>query len=196
MIDVKNKRCNSDWCNLIVTSNRNEGYCLFCFINTFPDKPTARNYKTKEAATVEFVKSKYPNFDWKYDKKIQDGCSKRRPDLLLDLGYQVIIVEVDENQHIDYDCSCENKRLMEISKDVDHRPVVFIRFNPDEYEVGDEKIKSCWSINGQGICTVKKSKQAEWDDRLQALQSQIEYWTIPEHVTDKTVEIIELFYDK
>ena len=31
------------------------------------------------------------------------------------------------------DCSCENKRIMEISQDLGHRPIVFIRFNPDEY---------------------------------------------------------------
>ena len=69
-----------------------------------------------------------------YDKKIQDGCSTRRPDLFLDLGYQIIIIEIDENQHIDYDCSCENKRIMELSQDVGHRPIVFIRFNPDDYK--------------------------------------------------------------
>jgi hypothetical protein len=61
----------------------------------------SRNYKTKEYAVVEFVKNKFPTFDRKTDKKISDGYSKRRPDLLLDLGYQVIIIEIDENQYID-----------------------------------------------------------------------------------------------
>ena len=51
--------------------------------------------------------------------------------MLLDLGYQVVVVEVDENAHVGY--SCENKRLMKLSKDVFHRPIVFIRFNPDAY---------------------------------------------------------------
>ena len=195
MIDIKHKRCNSGWC-LIKGNKKYEGYCLFCFINTFPDKPTARNYKTKEVATVDFVKQNYPKFDWTTDKKIQGGCSRRRPDMMLDLGHQVIIVEVDENQHINYDCSCENKRIMELSKDVDHRPVIFIRFNPDDYKVGDETIKSCWGVNKQGICTVKKSKKEEWEARLEALRAQIEYWSNPDNTTIKTVEVIELFYDK
>lgn len=78
---------------------------------TFPDKPVARNYKTKEFAVVEYIKNIFPDFTWIQDKKVQDGCSSKRPDLLLDLGYQVIIIEIDENQHTDYDCSCENKRL-------------------------------------------------------------------------------------
>ena len=33
---------------------------------------------------------------FQYDKRIKCGCSKRRPDLLLDLGTHVIIVEIDE----------------------------------------------------------------------------------------------------
>ena len=45
----------------------------------------------------------------------------------------IIIVEIDENAHINYDSSCENKRLMELSQDLGFRPIVFIRFNPDDY---------------------------------------------------------------
>jgi hypothetical protein len=129
------------------------------------------------------------------DKRIQDGCSRKRPDLLLDLGYQVIIVEVDENQHESYDCSCENKRLMLLSQDVGHRPMVFIRFNPDEYDTKDGKVTSCWTNNKLGVCTVKKSKEKEWYQRLEALKDQIEYWINPENKTEKTIEIVQLFYD-
>lgn len=69
-------------------------------------------------------------------KTINGACSKRRPDLFLDLGYQIIVTEIDEYQHLNtsYDSTCENKRIMEISQDVGHRSVVFIRFNPDEYK--------------------------------------------------------------
>jgi hypothetical protein len=86
-----------------------DGYCLFCYVNLFPDKELARNYKTKEKYIVDTILKIFPNFTWVWDKKIQDGCSKRRPDLLLDMGFHIIIVEIDENAHIDYDCSCENK---------------------------------------------------------------------------------------
>ena len=91
---------------------------MFCFIHTFPDRPIAKNYKTRESATIKYLMKEFPNFTWICDKRVQNGCSARRPDLLLDLGYQVIIVEIDEDQHKDYDCSCENKRTMELSKDV------------------------------------------------------------------------------
>jgi hypothetical protein len=161
----------------------------------FPDKPVCRNYKTKEYSVVEYIKNKYPDFTWNTDKIIKDGCSKRRPDLLLDLGYQNIIVEIDENQHIDYDCSCENKRIMELSQDVGHRPIIFIRFNPDDYICQGKKFTSCWGQNNQGISLVKKNKKTEWEQRLETLNTQISYWSNPDNKTDKTIEIVQLFYD-
>ena len=185
--------CHSEWCE--TTGNKKyRGYCLFCFMNLFPDEKVARNYKTKEKSVVDFVKSNFPEFTWVCDKKIQDGCSKRRPDMLLNLGEYVIIIEIDENQHIDYDCSCENKRLMEISRDIGHRNCVFIRFNPDDYFNNNQnKITSCWGINKNGILSVKKTKQKEWEKRLNILKETIDYWTV--NKTDKMVEVIQLFFD-
>ena len=84
MINVKHKTCKNEWCYTRI-QEKYDGYCLFCYVNLFPDKPVTRNYKTKEYTVVEFVKSIFANFDWKTDKKIDGGCSKRRPDLLLDL---------------------------------------------------------------------------------------------------------------
>ena len=194
MVDVKNKTCKNNWC-LTRVGEKYDGYCLFCYIHEFPDKPMSRNYKTKEYAVVEFVKTEFPNFIFVADKIIHGGCSKRRPDLLLDLGYQILIIEVDENQHTDYDCSCENKRIMELSQDLGHRPIIFIRFNPDDYEKDGMKITSCWCLNQKGICVVKQSKQNEWTDRLNVLKCQINYWSNPENRTNKIIEIIQLFYD-
>jgi hypothetical protein len=194
MIDVKHKKCKTHLCYTIV-NEKYDGYCLRCYMHIFPDKPVSRNYKTKEFAVVEFVKNKFENYSWIADKMVNNGCSKKRPDLLLDLGYQVIIIEIDENQHIDYDCSCENKRIMELSQDLGHRSIIFIRFNPDDYNTKEKKITSCWGLNGKGICIVKKSKKDEWEQRLHTLEQQINYWVNPENKTDKTIEIIQLFYN-
>ena len=151
------------------------------------------NYKTKEKTVTDKIIEFYPNFSWVVDKKVQDGCSKRRPDLLLDLGSHIIIVEVDENKHQGYDCSCENKRLMQISEDLQHRPIVFIRFNPDGY-INDKGIKvtSCWRYNKLGVYQIMKTKMKEWDDRINTLKEQIQYWI--DNPSEKTVEIVELFY--
>lgn len=195
MINVVSKRCKSEWCSTVV-ANKYEGYCLFCYIHIFPDKPAVRNYKTKETAVVDFIKSQFLQVDWNTDKIIKDGCSKRRPDLLLDLGYQVIIIEIDENQHIDYDCTCENKRVMELSRDLGHRPIVFIRFNPDGYSVKNKIIPSCWHTTKARICAVKMNKKLEWESRLNSLKESVEYWMEPENKTDKMVEYVQLFYDE
>ena len=194
MINIKDKICKTHLCYTQV-KDKYDGYCLYCYINIFPDKPLSRNYKTKEYSVVDFVKNKYPNLNWISDKKISNGFSKRRPDLLLDLIYQIIIIEIDENQHIDYDCSCENKRIMELSQDVGHRPIIFIRFNPDDYTNNNVNITSCWSQNNKGICVVKKSKEKEWNERLKSLENQINYWINPDNKTNKTIETIQLFYD-
>jgi hypothetical protein len=170
---------------------------LRCFIHLFPDKPVARNYKTKEKEVTTFVTTNFPDFQWFEDRRIVDGCSRRRPDLLLDLGYQVLVIEIDENQHQDYDCSCENKRLMELSQDVGHRPLVFIRFNPDGYTNSSGKdVKSCWGIQKRtGICIIKAIMKREWENRLKVLKEQIEYWSNEENKTEKIVEVVHLFYD-
>jgi hypothetical protein len=183
-------------CKLSYKNKKYNNHCMRCFIYMFPDQPVTRNYKTKETAVSQFITNNFPNFTWNLDKKVEDGCSKRRPDLLCDLGYQVIIVEVDENQHTAYDCSCENKRIMQLSQDVGHRPIIFIRFNPDDYTNSNgEKITSCWTTTAKtGILKIKSNKNDEWLKRLDILKETIEYWSNPENKTEKTVEVIQLFY--
>jgi hypothetical protein len=188
--------CISGLCDTM-KNPKYDNYCLRCFIHLFPDKPNTRNYKTKEKSVVEFITNIFNDFSWVSDKKVYDGCSKRRPDLFLDLGFQIIIIEIDENQHANYDCSCENKRIMEISQDVGHRPIVFIRFNPDEYvNENNEIVKSCWKVNNKEIIQIQKNQIEEWNNRLENLKNQIEYWCKEENKTNKTIEIIQLYFDK
>ncbi len=193
MINVKHKNCKTYLCSTLV-GKKYEGYCLRCYINTFPDKPISRNYRTKEKVVVDFIIENFKDLNIVLDKTIQGGCSKRRPDILINLGHRIVIIEIDENQHIDYDCSCENKRIMEIYKDLEHRPIVFIRFNPDEYvNEKDEEIKSCWETDSKGIYKILKSNQKEWNLRLESLKNQIKYWI--ENESDKAIETVQLYYD-
>lgn len=185
--------CKTPGCETVKSKNASyDGHCLRCFVHLFPEKPNARNYKTKERAVVEFLETAFSGLTFVTDKKVEDGCSKRRPDVLIDFGDQVLCIEIDENMHIRYDCSCENKRLMEISRDVGHRPLVFLRFNPDSYT--NEKGMLCrspWGINKMGLCIVKRA--GEWTGRLTVLQEHVQYWI--EHRIEKTIEVVELFYD-
>lgn len=185
--------CKTPLCEVRRSNPNYKGHCLFCFMHLFPDEKVARNYKTKETTVAHHVKERFPVIDWTCDKTIQGGCSRRRPDMLADLGSHVVIVEVDEHRHDEYECICENRRIMEISKDLGHRPVVCIRFNPDAYVGLDgAKVASPWRQNSVGANTVMKSHQAAWDERLSALSYIIAYWMIQK--PEKMVEVIELYY--
>lgn len=41
--------------------------------------------------------------------------------------------------------------------------------------------------------SIMKIKEKEWNDRIKCLREQIQYWA--DHPTEKTIEIVELFYD-
>lgn len=58
---------------------------------------------------------------------------------MLDLIYQIIIIEIDEKGHKRYDYISENNRIMELSQALGHRPIVVIRFNPDGYLENNKK---------------------------------------------------------
>jgi hypothetical protein len=158
------------------------------------DKPIYKNFKTKETEVVNIVTAAYPDFTWYCDKRVTDGCSKRRPDLLADFGSHVIIVEIDEYQHTDYDTTCEEQRLNELYQDLQFRPIVFIRFNPDSYlnEAG-EKLSSCWKAGKDGLLRINPKKAREWKERLCKLLEQVEFYSKNKPID--TVKIIELFYN-
>lgn len=68
-----------------------------------------------------------------HDEVPMYACSKKRPDFVIDCGFFFLIIEVDENQHQSYDCSCELSRMIQLHQDFGGTPVVFIRYNPDNY---------------------------------------------------------------
>lgn len=191
MINVKNPRCKFERC-MVDGNKKYDGYCLFCFIHLFPDVEITRNYKTKEKHIVDNIKNNFIDFSWISDKKIQDGCSNRRPDLVVDFGFNILIIEIDENQHKNY--NCENKRTMQISQDFNHRPIVLIRFNPDNYtNTKNETILGCFKYDNKGILIIRNKK--DFEKRLKVLYKEIEYWSNEKNINEKTLHIINLFYD-
>jgi len=194
MINIKDKndKCISPFCNTHASNKKYEGYCRHCYIHLFPDKPLIRNHKTKEKHVSSFIAESFKDITIVCDKPIANGCSNRRPDLFIDLGYQAIMIEIDEDCHYSYDTSCENKRLMILSQDINHRPLIIIRFNPDRYKDSNGKYhKSCWSRKKNGLYSV--TNQEEWAKRLNSLKQTLQYWL--DNTTTKTIEIISLFYN-
>jgi EsV-1-7 cysteine-rich motif len=192
MINVVHSKCIE--CNEIRISNSNyDNHCLRCFIYKFPDNKISRKYKVKERYVQDFLEEKFPD-EFIYDKTIDQGCSKRRPDAFKECGTHTIIIEVDEYQHRNYEEICENKRTMEIFTDLSNRPIIFIRFNPDNYiNENNDKIKSSFNMHKTSDVPIIKDP-IEWQGRLDKLKETIEHHidTIPE----KTVTIEKLFYDE
>ena len=180
----KSKHGNRKYDKLCVTCAIREGYAV------------KRNYKTKELSMVEFI-TQHTDVDWINDKTYDLGCSKKRPDMVCDLGGYILIIECDENKHKHGDYSCENKRIMELSRDFSenniHRPIVVIRFNPDTYiDSNNQKIESCWKAGKDGILRIKNKEH--WDLRLNKLLDIIHHYLANKPTKDVNFEY--LFYDE
>lgn len=122
------------------------GICVnFCSMEE-RDRYMKKQIKKKEEK-IEKILEKSVDLPFIHRDDIVDkSCSNRRPDFVYHCGTHVVIVEVDENQHKSYKCTAygddkegsmkgENIRMFEIAQSFDGLPVVFLRYNPDNYKV-------------------------------------------------------------
>ncbi len=181
------KKCKQ--CNIIQGNPKYDGHCLRCFIYLFPDKPITNNFKIKENHVFDEVIKYIPKDITIIRDKMVGGCSKRRPDLMIDMGSHWICAENDENCHKDYDTSCENKRIMELYTDMANRPMIIIRFNCDKYS--DKQ--SLFKINKQtGIPLIRTQK--EFKERTAKFAETINKY-INSEPPEKAITIEYLYYD-
>ncbi len=187
-VDVIHKLCIE--CNTIRTKNpQYKDHCLRCFIYKFPDNKITSNYKIKEKHVFDAVLKLLPeDLIFMRDKIITGGCSRRRPDLMIDCGSHWICGENDEDSHKDYDNSCENKRMMELYQDMGNRPMILIRFNCDKTLTLNGLFKIHKTL---GVLIIRDQK--EFDRRIGVLANCIKkYLTVQ---PEKAVTIEYLFYD-
>jgi hypothetical protein len=187
MFNIKSKKCKL--CNHIHSSKKYDYLCSGCYYYTNPDAILTRNHKSKENQIISDLNKELNNIIIQ-DRIISNGCSKRRPDGLIQLNDYNIIIEIDENQHSDY--SCENKRLMEIFQDLGNSPLTIIRFNPDAYKLDSKKIKSPFGIT-KTDGRLKIINQKEYNLRFNKLL-EIIYYNI-KNLPDKEINVINLFYN-
>ncbi len=81
------------------------------------------------------------NIPFIHDKILPETCLKYRPDFVIDCDTFYLMVEVDEFQHRSKSYKCECSRMINLAQGIG-MPTIFIRFNPDMYIVGNEKIKN------------------------------------------------------
>jgi len=174
-----------------------EGYCARCFVYLFPDKPAARNYKTKERLIIERLKpvlaAEFPDLETSFDRAVSGGCSRRRPDVFVDALTHPVIGEIDEEGHdTEQYCSCENRRDMEIFQDLGNRPIVFVRINPDAYtDAKGVKHPSCFGRDNSGKLVV--ADETEWRKRVDLFIERMRYHLT--HVPEPEVTVERLYYD-
>ncbi len=145
MIDVKNKRCVS--CGLFRAEKSKDYMCSQCFMFNNPDHEFSRHYKTKELTFTRLLQQDLSEqgIECVLDSKISGGCSRRRPDVFIDMLTHVLIIEIDENQHLSYNESCEYVRTIELNEDIGHRPMYIIRLNPDSYKLDGKSVRGCFN---------------------------------------------------
>ncbi len=174
-------------------SAKYDGMCVRCFSHLFPDVPIARQYRIKERHIFDAIVARFPDRPWVLNRPIDGGCSRRRPDVFLDVGTFVLVIEVDEQQHRGY--SCENMRVMQLFEDAGSRPVVIVRFNPDDFVDAQEcRVTGCFGLDPKGFCQVKPSKTDEWQARLDVLFAHIGSFLVRPDM-DKEMTIVQLFFD-
>lgn len=217
MVDVAHERCVQYEICYTRANTKYDGYCFRCFQQRFPDHPMMRNYKTKEKSVVDAIKEAFPETRIVEDKRVAGGCSRKRPDVLMDCGTHWTVVEVDENQHATYDCVCENRRLMEIftdlgsckselssssssysasssSSETSTMPLVVVRFNPDGYIRRDAtKQPTPWLVGRGGVLEVRAKWRDAWTSRIRALLDTVRYWQ--SHCPSRELEVVSLFFD-
>lgn len=175
----------------ISTKNTYEKLCADCFYKLYPDeKKIPTKYKRKQHYIHEKLKEIYGKDYFKYDVKIECGCSKKIPDWFVDCFKFVLNIECDEEQHKKNDTSCENKRLCELFLDCASRPFICIRFNPDSYKINNKKIEGCFSFDEKNNIIVNEK---EFEKRFEILVEKINYYL--ENGSSKDIECIKLFYD-
>jgi hypothetical protein len=190
MIDVVNKNLLCKMCKMIRSEKRLEFLCSLCFYYTYPNHEKTHNHKTKENQIISDLNKEFNNIIIQ-DKLISGGCSKRRPDGLIQLNDYNIIIEIDEYQHKDY--SCENKRIMEIFKDLGNSPLTIIRFNPDAYIIDNKKTKSPFGItksDGKLKIINKKEYNIRINELIRVINNNIN------EISKKDINIIQLYYDQ
>ena len=195
MIDIRSPKCITPLCDKHSVIDK---YCIRCFYALNPNDKRCKRIKFKENEMIKYIQETFKDLNWICDNSLigDNMCLKYRPDVLLHLNNHSIIIECDEKQHRHYkdNNTCENSREHQIQEAL-NRPVVFIRFNPDEYlDFNNKKVMSCFNVDKKlGFNTIPKNQESRWITRLETLKNTV--LKSVEKPPIKPIEKIYLYYD-
>jgi hypothetical protein len=152
-----------------------------------------RNRRFKERLVLNYLTTEFSKVQWIWNKQVSNGSSNLRPDILCDLGDQIVIVEVDEFQHATYTRRLDKRRELELSRDVGNKPLVIIRFNPDGYTRDGTDIKSCFGTNEHGTMQIATCQANQWKERLTCLSYAVSHWMTM--IPSQAIKVVRLFFD-
>ena len=166
-VDLIQQECVS--CHLINVVDRT-GHCSICHPEFM-----VRAMHHKQRIVKEFLDAEGVVYI-SYDKIIEQGrCGRERPDFLLDCGTHAIVLEVDEDQHADRLCECEQTRMVNITQSL-YLPTLFIRYNPDRYKP-------------------TQGRQMNTKQRHDALLRRLRHWSTNPLPDGGTTWVMYMFYD-
>jgi hypothetical protein len=201
---ICNPSVSCEDCKLIFVSKRTQYYplCEACYCTKHPDCEKSRHYKLKEHILRDELRSHFKDhcIDLFFDKRVEGGCSRRKPDVLIDCLLFSIVIECDEFQHKQYDSTCEHKRMMELFEDLGSRPLIMIRFNPDSYTHSNgTRIKTCFNpLISEEDSNRKRFydiQEEEWKARTTLLKCVISQFLQKDTFPEKEITELQLFYD-
>ena len=107
-------------------------YCGGCKL--YIDYGSTVKYREKEMSIASLLDDN--KIEYTHDLTVKDGCSRKRPDFVINTSWGVVILEIDEFQHRrnSYSCECEITRMKQLYFDIGVENVLFIRYNPDSYK--------------------------------------------------------------
>ena len=186
--------CNR--CNATRSVKKLKHLCTTCFCEMYPTEKFSRRVKAKELRVVAELRTtiftEFPDIISTFDKRIDGGCSSRRPDIYSKCSSYDVIIEIDENQHIGYTTTCEEARINNIFND-SGLPIWMIRFNPDAYIDSDGvKHKSMFTFNDKGDISVVQTEAYRFKILIDTVRL---VFTNPPPSSD-LITTIQLFYGR
>jgi hypothetical protein len=128
--NLAERECGSCGLTMVLSCT---GHCEFCD----PSAARKRRRLAKQDEVKHYLAVHMPQHPpSSIDRALAElrACGDReRPDLLWDKGHLVVILEVDEEQHLGRACECEQMRMINVSQDLAAPRTLWIRYNPDAY---------------------------------------------------------------
>ena len=167
-------------CNSIDILNK-QGVCINICSLVEQDLLMKKRVKKKEEfiakLLAEEIDLKNDVIEMWRDTIIDSSCTKTRPDFAYHCGTHIVIVEVDEEQHRSYNncgyekkdkIKAENVRMYNIGNIFQGKPVIFIRYNPDDFKNTDGKKSKITNVKRHTTLVkwVKKCFRTKWEQGI------------------------------